>query len=55
MIPYEQALSNSGKEKLPFNKKKPVEEPGSGRGSWRGPDQLEVRGKKRREKNFSGH
>ncbi|PME06504.1 hypothetical protein A8A06_07425 [Escherichia coli] len=33
MIPYEQALGNGGKEKLPFNRKKPPAEPGSGRGS----------------------
>lgn len=30
---YEQALGDSGKEKNPFNKKKPPTEPGSGRGS----------------------
>lgn len=36
-IPYEQALGDSGEEKLPLNREKPLTEPGSGRGgllSW---------------------
>uniref|UniRef100_A0A3B4GYX8 ubiquitinyl hydrolase 1 n=1 Tax=Pundamilia nyererei TaxID=303518 RepID=A0A3B4GYX8_9CICH len=32
MTPYEQALGDSGKEKLNFNRKNPPAEPGSGRG-----------------------
>lgn len=33
MIPYEQALGDSGKGKLSFDRKKPAAEPGSGTGS----------------------
>lgn len=33
MQPFEQALGNIRKEKLPFDKKKPLAEQGSGRGS----------------------
>lgn len=34
MILYEQSLGDSGKEKYPFNKKKPVAQPGLWRSSY---------------------
>lgn len=34
MTPYEQMLDDSGKKELPFHRKKPPSEPGSGRGSY---------------------
>lgn len=46
MIPYEQALGDSGKGKLSFDRKKPAAEPGSGTGSHK---RGEGKKKKRRE------
>lgn len=42
MTPYDQRLGNCGKEKLPFNRKKPPAEPVSGRGGDICCDQLGV-------------